>query len=67
VRLAFVESHPAASYAMGKNGQTSLVVALRCAQNLPTKWPPTPLNCSKKLLRGPEEKLFHCKGGRRKN
>jgi len=31
---------------MGKNGQTSLVVTLRCAQNLATKWPPTPLNCS---------------------
>jgi hypothetical protein len=53
---------------MGKNGQTSLVVTLRCAQNLATKWPPTPLNCSKKSLRGPEEKpFFIAKGGGEKN
>jgi len=31
-----------------------------------TKWPPTPLYCSKNSLRGLEEKVFHCKGGRRK-
>ena len=36
----------------------------RCAQHLPTKWLPTPLYCSKKSLRGLEEKaFFHCKGG----
>ena len=37
-----------------------------CAQNLPRNWPPTPLYCSKNSLRGLEEKVFHCKGGRRK-
>ena len=49
-------------------GQNSLVVALTCArQHLPRKWPPTPLYSSKNSLRGLEEKVFHCKGGRRKN
>ena len=48
-------------------GQNSLVVALICArQHLPRKWPPTPLYSSKNSLRGLEEKVFHCKGGRRK-
>jgi len=34
-----------------------------CAQNLPRKWPSTPLYCSKKSLRGLEEKaVFIAKG-----
>ena len=52
--------------AMGKNGQTSLLVALMCTQNLPTKWPPTPLYVFKKSLRSLEEKAFSLQRGEAK-
>ena len=43
------------------------MVAPRCAQHLPTKWLPTPSYCSKKSLRGLEEKAFFiAKGGARR-
>ena len=38
-----------------------------CGVAMCTKWPPTPLYCSKNSLRGLEEKAFHCKGGGAKN
>ena len=38
-----------------------------CGVAMCTKWPPTPLYCSKNSLRGLEEKAFHCKRGGAKN